>query len=131
MDKNRIFCVKKQDRRRRPKINRFKSSSSFTGFCQISKKFIEIYAIFCFRLESYIVRVRETLGFEIIPYVHLNCFTLSFANIDRFEPERRFLCKLKVEESEAGKKTYSGELFNIVASFGRYEKSPIVGELRT
>ena len=87
--------------------------------------------LFCFRLESYIVRVRETLGFEIIPYVHLNCFTLSFANIDRFEPERRFLCKLKVEESEAGKKTYSGELFNIVASSGRYEKSPIVGELRT
>ena len=75
--------------------------------------------------------MKEVLGFEIIPYVHLNCFTLIFANIDRLEPERRFLCKVKVEESEAGKKTYSGELFNIVASFGRHEKSPIVGALRT
>jgi len=63
----------------------------------------------CFRLESYINRVKENLGFEIIPYTNHNSFVLSFTNLKKNEPERKFLCNIKLTNADEGKQKYSGK----------------------
>ena len=76
------------------------------------KRFITQYFASISRFESYINRVKENMGFEIIPDIKRNCSVLCFTNLDKNEPERKFLCSIKILQKEEGSKMYTGKTFN-------------------
>jgi len=66
--------------------------------------------IFVSRLDNYIKLAKDHLGLEILPTNNFKSFIFSMTNLDKSDPERKFLCEITLSESETGKQKYSGTI---------------------
>ena len=61
------------------------------------------------RLEKYIKLAKENLGLEILPTDSFKSFIFSLTQIDKNDPERKFLCEVALVDNDNGSKKYSGK----------------------
>jgi hypothetical protein len=61
------------------------------------------------RLEKYIKLAKENLGLEILPTDSFKSFIFSLTQIDKNDPERKFLCEVALVDNDDGSKKYSGK----------------------
>jgi len=61
------------------------------------------------RLEKYIKLAKDNLGLEILPTDSFKSFIFSLTQIDKNDPERKFLCEVALVDNDDGSKKYSGK----------------------